>query len=84
LGEWGKAMEELRSEAQQAADELFIESRLRFELTVHRVERMTLVDHYTIYFAAGRMGPLEVHWRTERESFKTAVREALERLTSAG
>ena len=77
-------MEELRIEAQQAADELFIESRLRFELTIQRVEPMTLVDHYTIYFAAGRMATLAVHWRSDRESFKTAVREALERVTSAG
>ena len=78
------SMEELRIEAQQAADELFIESRLRFELTVHRVEPMTLADHYTVYFFAGRMGPLAVHWRTERQSFKTAVRETLERVTPAG
>jgi hypothetical protein len=76
-------MEELRLEAQQAADELFIEGRLRFELTVHRVEPTALADHYTIYFAADRMRPLAVHWRTERESFKTAVREALERVTPA-
>jgi len=77
------AMEELRIEAQQAADELFIESRLRFELTVHRVEPSALANRYTICFVADRMGPLTVHWRPERQSFKTAVREAIERLTSA-
>ena len=77
-------MEELRIEAQQAADELFIEGRLRFELTVHRVQPMTVADHYTIYFVAGRMGQLAVHWRTDRQSFKTAVREALERVTPPG
>ena len=55
---WEKAMDEPRIEAQRAADELFIESRLRFELTVHRVEPMELSDHYTIYFVEGRMGPL--------------------------
>ena len=69
--------EELRIEAQQAADELFIESRLRFELTIQRVEPMTLVDRYMICFFEDRVGPLTGHWRPERQSFKTAVREAI-------
>jgi hypothetical protein len=83
LEEFGKVMEELRIEAQQTADELFIESRLPFELRVNRVEPMDLADRYLIYFVADRMGPLTVHWRPARQSFKRAVREAIENQLSA-
>jgi hypothetical protein len=55
---------------------------IKFVSAALRVEPVTLIDHYTIYFVAARMGPPAVHWRTDRKSFKKAVRAALERQLS--
>lgn len=67
-------------DAQRAVDELFEEKRIPFQLTVKKVEILgaDFADYYRIKFA-DRLGDMTLFWKAGRESFKTAVREVIER-----
>ena len=72
--------ERLRISAQQAVDELLEEKRIPFKLTVKKVQILgaDFPDYYRIKFV-DRLGDMTLFWKTGSESFKTAVREVIER-----
>jgi hypothetical protein len=72
--------EYFRLNAQEATEELFREKRIPFKLTVKEVRILgdDFPDYYRIRFA-DRLGDMTLFWKAGRESFKTAVREVIER-----
>ena len=77
----GFAMEDrFRRDVQRAVDELFEEKRIPFKLTVKDIGILgaDFPDYYRIKFA-DRLRDVTLFWKAGRESFKTAVREVIER-----
>lgn len=70
--------EQLTIEAQETVDELWAEQVIPFKLTAHKVEARE-PGHYTVHFFDTRLPLLFVYWNPEKESYKRAVREVVER-----
>lgn len=70
--------DQLTIEAQETVDELWAEQVIPFKLTAYRVEARE-PGHYTVHFSDTRLPLLFVYWNPEKESYKRAVREVVER-----
>lgn len=71
-------MQDLRRDAQEALDDLWAAHEIPFKLTAYEVGVGGNPDYYTVRFHDSRL-PLLFIYQNPKESFKTAVREGVER-----
>jgi len=75
--EEAQSLEKLRSEAQEALDELFSQDLIPFKFTAHKIETTSVAKEYLIRFFDSRMPHLFILWDTPYVSFKELVQQAV-------